>query len=90
MKKGRKISEDEIPPPVALGRRPLAPQEATDRSPEAEPPAAPSVEPGIWRQSDPVLVPKVRAWGLPPHPAIVRGHVSDRVSDMWLCQSQPP
>ncbi|CAI9152195.1 unnamed protein product [Rangifer tarandus platyrhynchus] len=45
VKKGRKISEDEIPPPVALGRRPLAPQETTDRSPEAEPPAAPSVEP---------------------------------------------
>ncbi|XP_040087077.1 coiled-coil and C2 domain-containing protein 1B isoform X2 [Oryx dammah] len=45
VRKGKKISEDEIPPPVALGRRPLAPQETTDRSPEAEPPAAPSVKP---------------------------------------------
>ncbi|XP_030615883.1 coiled-coil and C2 domain-containing protein 1B isoform X2 [Delphinapterus leucas] len=45
VRKGRKISEDEIPPPVALGKRPLAPQETTSRSPEAEPPAPPSVEP---------------------------------------------
>ncbi|KAB0391770.1 hypothetical protein E2I00_003782, partial [Balaenoptera physalus] len=45
VRKGRKISEDEIPPPVALGKRPLAPQETTNRSPEAEPPATPSVEP---------------------------------------------
>uniref|UniRef100_A0A4W2EZ37 Coiled-coil and C2 domain-containing protein 1B n=1 Tax=Bos indicus x Bos taurus TaxID=30522 RepID=A0A4W2EZ37_BOBOX len=45
VRKGKKISEDEIPPPVALGRRPLVPQETTNRSPEAEPPAAPSVEP---------------------------------------------
>ena len=71
MRKGRKISEDEIPPPVALGKRPLAPQETTNRSPEAEPPAPRSVEPGIWRESNPILVPKVRAQGLPPHPAIV-------------------
>lgn len=68
MRKGKKISEGEIPPPVALGRRPLAPQETSDRSPEAEAPAAPSVEPGICRQSDPGLVPRVRARGLPPHP----------------------
>ncbi|XP_007164522.2 coiled-coil and C2 domain-containing protein 1B [Balaenoptera acutorostrata] len=45
VRKGRKISEDEIPPPVALGKRPLAPQETTNRSPEAEPPAPRSVEP---------------------------------------------
>ncbi|XP_007129285.2 coiled-coil and C2 domain-containing protein 1B isoform X1 [Physeter macrocephalus] len=45
VRKGRKISEDEIPPPVALGKRPLAPQETTNRSPEAEPPAPHSVEP---------------------------------------------
>ena len=76
MRKGKKISEDEIPPPVALGRRPLVLQETTNRSPEAEPPAAPSVEPGIWRQSGPGLVPKVRARGLPPHPAVVCGHQS--------------
>ncbi|XP_032481269.1 coiled-coil and C2 domain-containing protein 1B [Phocoena sinus] len=45
VRKGRKISEDEIPPPVALGKRPLATQETTSRSPGAEPPAPPSVEP---------------------------------------------
>ncbi|XP_007459673.1 PREDICTED: coiled-coil and C2 domain-containing protein 1B [Lipotes vexillifer] len=45
VRKGRKISEDEIPPPVALGKRPLAPQETTNRSPEAEPTAPPSMEP---------------------------------------------
>ncbi|XP_043734287.1 coiled-coil and C2 domain-containing protein 1B [Cervus elaphus] len=56
VKKGRKISEDEIPPPVALGRRPLAPQEATDRSPEAEPPAALSVEPGNPSQPETSLL----------------------------------
>ncbi|XP_031540118.1 coiled-coil and C2 domain-containing protein 1B isoform X2 [Vicugna pacos] len=45
VRKGRKISEDEIPPPVALGKRPLAPQETASRRPEAEPPAPHSVEP---------------------------------------------
>nr|XP_012631697.1 coiled-coil and C2 domain-containing protein 1B isoform X1 [Microcebus murinus]XP_012631698.1 coiled-coil and C2 domain-containing protein 1B isoform X1 [Microcebus murinus]XP_012631699.1 coiled-coil and C2 domain-containing protein 1B isoform X1 [Microcebus murinus] len=45
VRKGRKINEDEIPPPVALGKRPLAPQETANRSPEADPPAPPAMEP---------------------------------------------
>ncbi|PNI71529.1 CC2D1B isoform 6, partial [Pan troglodytes] len=39
-----KINEDEIPPPVALGKRPLAPQEPANRSPETDPPAPPALE----------------------------------------------
>lgn len=39
VRKGRKINEDEIPPPVALGKKSLAPQETTNRSPKADPPA---------------------------------------------------
>lgn len=54
VRKGRKINEDEIPPPVALGKRPLAPQKTTNRSPEADSPGPPTVEPGIWRHSSPV------------------------------------
>lgn len=49
MRKGRKISEDEIPPPVALGKKPMAPQEAAGRSPEEDSPAPPTLEPGSWR-----------------------------------------
>uniref|UniRef100_A0A9L0JGQ1 Coiled-coil and C2 domain-containing protein 1B n=1 Tax=Equus asinus TaxID=9793 RepID=A0A9L0JGQ1_EQUAS len=45
VRKGRKINEDEIPPPVALGKRPLAPQKTTNRSPEADSPGPPTVEP---------------------------------------------
>ncbi|XP_030674664.1 coiled-coil and C2 domain-containing protein 1B isoform X4 [Nomascus leucogenys] len=44
VRRGRKISEDEIPPPVALGKRPLAPKEPANRSPEADPPAPPVLE----------------------------------------------
>ncbi|PNJ53886.1 CC2D1B isoform 7, partial [Pongo abelii] len=44
VRRGRKINEDEIPPPVALGKRPLAPQEPANRSPEADPPAPPALE----------------------------------------------
>lgn len=51
VRKGRKISEDEIPPPVALGKRQPAPRETTDRSPEADAPAPFTMEPGIWRHS---------------------------------------
>ncbi|XP_045712691.1 coiled-coil and C2 domain-containing protein 1B isoform X4 [Phyllostomus hastatus] len=36
VRKGRKISEDEIPPPVALGKKPPAPQETANRSPVAD------------------------------------------------------
>ncbi|XP_031993557.1 coiled-coil and C2 domain-containing protein 1B isoform X2 [Hylobates moloch] len=44
VRRGRKINEDEIPPPVALGKRPLAPKEPANRSPEADPPAPPVLE----------------------------------------------
>nr|XP_045242319.1 coiled-coil and C2 domain-containing protein 1B isoform X3 [Macaca fascicularis] len=44
VRRGRKINEDEIPPPVALGKRPLVPQEPANRSPEADPPAPPALE----------------------------------------------
>lgn len=70
VRKGRKINEDEIPPPVALGKKPLAPHETTNRSPEADTPAPPTLLPGIWRHSNPVLVPRVRAHGLFPHPPL--------------------
>ncbi|XP_045403978.1 coiled-coil and C2 domain-containing protein 1B isoform X1 [Lemur catta] len=52
VRKGRKIHEDEIPPPVALGKRPLAPQETANRSPEADPPAPPAVEPDNHSQPE--------------------------------------
>ncbi|KAK2107364.1 Coiled-coil and C2 domain-containing protein 1B [Saguinus oedipus] len=39
VRRGRKINEDEIPPPVALGKRPRVPEEPANRSPEADPPA---------------------------------------------------
>ncbi|XP_019598364.2 coiled-coil and C2 domain-containing protein 1B [Rhinolophus sinicus] len=47
VRKGKKINEDEIPPPVASGKKPLAPQETANRSPEADPPAPPTVEPDV-------------------------------------------
>ncbi|XP_075802971.1 coiled-coil and C2 domain-containing protein 1B isoform X2 [Microtus pennsylvanicus] len=39
VRKGGKISEDEIPPPVALGKRPTPHLEMANRSPEADSPA---------------------------------------------------
>ncbi|XP_021573024.1 coiled-coil and C2 domain-containing protein 1B [Carlito syrichta] len=45
VRKGRKINEEEIPPPVALGKRSLDPQETATRSPEADPPAPRATEP---------------------------------------------
>ncbi|XP_054429055.1 coiled-coil and C2 domain-containing protein 1B isoform X2 [Pteronotus mesoamericanus] len=45
VRKGRKINEDEIPPPVALGKKPPAPQETTNRSPETDLPAPPAMLP---------------------------------------------
>ncbi|XP_015975772.2 coiled-coil and C2 domain-containing protein 1B isoform X2 [Rousettus aegyptiacus] len=44
VRKGRKINEEEIPPPVALGKRPPAAQETTNRSPEADRPAPPTTD----------------------------------------------
>ncbi|KAM5266229.1 coiled-coil and C2 domain-containing protein 1B isoform 1-T1 [Hipposideros larvatus] len=52
VRRGRKINEDEIPPPVALGRKPLSPQETTDRSSEADPPAPPTMQPDIPSQPE--------------------------------------
>ncbi|XP_042637593.1 LOW QUALITY PROTEIN: coiled-coil and C2 domain-containing protein 1B [Orycteropus afer afer] len=52
VKKGRKINEDEIPPPVALGKRPPASQEVVDRSPDADAPAPPAAEPDIPSQPE--------------------------------------
>ncbi|XP_023582839.1 coiled-coil and C2 domain-containing protein 1B isoform X1 [Trichechus manatus latirostris] len=52
VRKGRKINEDEIPPPVALGKRPPASQEAASRNPEADPPGPPAVEPDISSQPE--------------------------------------
>ncbi|KAM5321199.1 coiled-coil and C2 domain-containing protein 1B isoform 1-T2 [Glossophaga mutica] len=45
VRKGRKINEDEIPPPVALGKKLPAPQETTSRSPEADLPVPPALLP---------------------------------------------
>ncbi|XP_012577692.1 PREDICTED: coiled-coil and C2 domain-containing protein 1B isoform X2 [Condylura cristata] len=44
VRKGRKINEDEIPPPVALGKRPPAPLETTNSNPDTEPPGPPTAE----------------------------------------------
>lgn len=48
VRKGRKINEDEIPPPVALGKRPPASQETDSMSSEADSQAPPAMEPEIW------------------------------------------
>ncbi|ERE83387.1 coiled-coil and C2 domain-containing protein 1B-like protein [Cricetulus griseus] len=46
VRKGGKISEDEIPPPVALGKRPPPHQETASRNSEKETPAPCAMEPG--------------------------------------------
>ncbi|XP_058993354.1 coiled-coil and C2 domain-containing protein 1B isoform X2 [Mustela lutreola] len=56
VRKGRKISEDEIPPPVALGKRQPVPQETTDRNPEADAPAPFTVEPDKSSQMETSLL----------------------------------
>ncbi|XP_060061884.1 coiled-coil and C2 domain-containing protein 1B-like isoform X2 [Erinaceus europaeus] len=45
VRKGKKINEDEIPPPVALGKRQSGPQETINKSPEADPIVLPTKEP---------------------------------------------
>ncbi|XP_006087386.1 coiled-coil and C2 domain-containing protein 1B [Myotis lucifugus] len=45
VRKGRKINEEEIPPPVALGKKSPASQETTNRSPDADPPGPPTMLP---------------------------------------------
>lgn len=46
VRRGRKINEEEIPPPVAVGKKAPAPQETASRSPEADLPVPPSTPPG--------------------------------------------
>lgn len=45
VRKGRTINEEEIPPPVALGKKAPAPQETASGSPEAAPPVPPAAPP---------------------------------------------
>ncbi|XP_045147812.1 coiled-coil and C2 domain-containing protein 1B [Echinops telfairi] len=66
VRKGRKINEDEIPPPVALGKRPPASQEAATTSPETEPPEPPGL-PAV--QPDAPPPPKTNPLGSPGVPA---------------------
>ncbi|MBZ3883786.1 Coiled-coil and C2 domain-containing protein 1B [Sciurus carolinensis] len=71
LRKGRKINEDEIPPPVALGRRPPASQETASRSPEADSQAPPAMEPDNPSQSETSLLHSPGIAVLPdsdPHP----------------------
>lgn len=49
VRKGRKINEEEIPPPVALGKRPLGLQETANRNPKADSPAPSAMDTGNWR-----------------------------------------
>uniref|UniRef100_K9J306 Coiled-coil and C2 domain-containing protein 1B n=1 Tax=Desmodus rotundus TaxID=9430 RepID=K9J306_DESRO len=56
VRKGRKINEDEIPPPVALGKKPPVPQETTNRSPEADLPAPPTLLPDSSSQPETSLL----------------------------------
>ncbi|XP_038188364.1 coiled-coil and C2 domain-containing protein 1B isoform X2 [Arvicola amphibius] len=52
VRRGGKISEDEIPPPVALGKRPPPHQEIANRSPEADSPAPCAMEPEHFFQPE--------------------------------------
>nr|XP_002715140.1 coiled-coil and C2 domain-containing protein 1B isoform X2 [Oryctolagus cuniculus] len=56
VRRGRKINEDEIPPPVAIGKRPLAPQETAHRSSETDPPCPPAMEPDDASQPETSLL----------------------------------
>nr|XP_027800861.1 coiled-coil and C2 domain-containing protein 1B [Marmota flaviventris]XP_027800862.1 coiled-coil and C2 domain-containing protein 1B [Marmota flaviventris]XP_027800863.1 coiled-coil and C2 domain-containing protein 1B [Marmota flaviventris]XP_027800864.1 coiled-coil and C2 domain-containing protein 1B [Marmota flaviventris]XP_027800865.1 coiled-coil and C2 domain-containing protein 1B [Marmota flaviventris] len=71
VRKGRKINEDEIPPPVALGKRPPASQETASRSPEADSQVPPAMEPDNPSQSETSLLHSPGIAVLPdsdPHP----------------------
>nr|BAE27295.1 unnamed protein product [Mus musculus] len=52
VRKGGKICEDEIPPPVALGKRPPAPQERAIKNPEIDSPGPCAMEPGNLSQPE--------------------------------------
>ncbi|GAB1288732.1 Coiled-coil and C2 domain-containing protein 1B [Apodemus speciosus] len=62
VRKGGKICEDEIPPPVALGKRPPAQEERTNKNSETDSPGPCSMEPGNLSQAEPSLP----AVALPP------------------------
>lgn len=52
VRKGGKICEDEIPPPVALGKRPPAHQERPSKSSEIDSPGSCAVDPGDRSQPE--------------------------------------
>lgn len=52
VRKGGKISEDEIPPPVALGKRPPPHQEVADKNSERDSQASCTMESGILSQPE--------------------------------------
>ncbi|XP_028640510.1 coiled-coil and C2 domain-containing protein 1B [Grammomys surdaster] len=52
VRKGGKICEDEIPPPVALGKRPPAQQERADKNSEIDSPVPLAMEPGNLSQPE--------------------------------------
>ncbi|XP_021103637.1 coiled-coil and C2 domain-containing protein 1B isoform X1 [Heterocephalus glaber] len=56
VRKGRKVNEEEIPPPVALGKRPPASQETANRSSQADTPAPPALEPDNASHSESSLL----------------------------------
>lgn len=62
VRKGGKICEDEIPPPVALGKRPPAQEERTNKNSEADSPGPYSMESGNLSQAESSLP----AVALPP------------------------
>lgn len=52
VRKGGKICEDEIPPPVALGKKSPAPQERANKNPEIDSPGPCAMEPGNLSQPE--------------------------------------
>lgn len=88
VRRGRKINEDEIPPPVALGKRPLAPQEPANRSPETDPPAPPALESARFRlrprPAGPAVIPTERVQsGCPQCQAGWRARPCPRAHEDW-------
>ncbi|XP_029396249.1 coiled-coil and C2 domain-containing protein 1B [Mus pahari] len=52
VRKGGEVCEDEIPPPVALGKRPPAPQERANKNSEIDSPGPCAMEPGNLSQPE--------------------------------------
>nr|XP_020023112.1 coiled-coil and C2 domain-containing protein 1B isoform X2 [Castor canadensis] len=65
VRKGRKINEEEIPPPVALGKRPLGLQETANRNPKADSPAPSAMDTENTSQSE-ISLPGSSAIAVPP------------------------